>query len=299
MKQTVIAVVCMGLVSTLSAWGGNVTDAAPQDSNIKKSGSGAPAKTGVYKKPTVKAGTTKKAADTGAAVEKAAPAAPSTPAPEGAKNGAPISPELAVKAEAATGLEVDFYDFYPKDAAGIDSMKIAKDWISGHKPDVTLKLGKKRIKAPADDSDSMCRDVWNTKLGVFLLGADDYEARKARGDELPGRLDKPVGNRTIYVFRGFFNVARKGTVKIMAPVDDDVEISVGDTVVHSRGSFGGMADADAPESVGYMDFAEPGIYPIKAVLYDRDPGLGLKILSDIEPGGTTPDGKAYLPILDK
>lgn len=205
--------------------------------------------------------------------------------------------EAAVKLDQVQPLTVDFYDFHPKDAAGIDSMDIAKAYIKGHKPDFSYVLDLPAVDVPPGKTGSI--NPLTISLGGFLLGEKQHAKRKAlaaksKETSLPPRLDKPVGPRTIYVLHGFVHAAKAGAQKIRAPVDDDVEISIGERVVHSRGQFGGMTDPNAPENVSTVSFKAAGTYPVKIILYDRDPTLGLEIFSEIDPEGEIHDNGLML-----
>ncbi len=197
-----------------------------------------------------------------------------------------MPPDSAVKATAVHGLDVAFYDFYPKDAAGIDSIQIAKNWIANHQPTLTYRLNVTAINFPPGPE--LIVSPLNTTMGDFLLGKEEYAKRKEGpakvAKALPARFDQAIGSRTIYVFTGFVKVDKAGTYVVKVPCDDGDETSIGGVVVHARPSFGGITDADAPENVGHMEFTEKGIYPLKVILYDRDPGsLGIHVFSDLDP----------------
>lgn len=199
---------------------------------------------------------------------------------------APVPPDSAVKPATVHGLDVAFYDFYPKDAAGIDSIQIAKNWIANHQPSLKYRLDVTAINFPPGPE--MTVSPRNTTMGDFLLGKEEYAKRKEGSAKvakaLPARFDQAIGSRTIYVFTGFIKVDKAGTYVVKVPCDDGDETSIGGVVVHARPSFGGITDADAPENVGRMEFTEKGIYPLKVILYDRDPGsLGIHVFSDLDP----------------
>ncbi len=214
---------------------------------------------------------------------------------------APVPADSAVKASAVHGLNVAFYDFYPKDANGIDSIDIAKNWIAGHQPIFTYRLNSPAVSAPPE-SPEVTAPPLNTTMGDFLLGKTEYARRKEadKGDKAPpARFDQPVGPRTIYVFTGFIKVEKAGTYFISAPCDDGDEIKIGGVVVQARPSFGGATSPDAPENIGRAEFTEAGIYPLQVILYDRDPGqVGIQVFSDINPKGERHAiGKTFLTVL--
>jgi hypothetical protein len=201
---------------------------------------------------------------------------------------APVPADAAVKPSAVHGLEVAFYDFYPKDANGIDSIEIAKNWIAGHQPTLAYRLNLPAVSVPPDGPD-LTTSPLNTTMGDFLLGKAEYAKRKGadQGDKAtPARFDQAVGPRTIYVFTGFIKVEKAGTYFISAPCDDGDEVKIGGVVVQARPSFGGATSPDAPENIGHVEFTEAGLYPLQVILYDRDPGqLGIQVFSDINPKG--------------
>jgi hypothetical protein len=203
-----------------------------------------------------------------------------------APQAAPVPPDSAVKASAVHGLDVAFYDFYPKDATGIDSIAIAKNWIANHQPTLTYRLDVTAVSFPPGAA--MTVSPLNTTMGDFLLGKEEYAKRKEAaengGKALPARFVQAIGSRTIYVFTGFIKVDKAGTYVINAPCDDGDEVSMGGVVVHARPTFGGITPPEAPENTGHVEFAEKGIYPLKVILYDRDPGsLGIHVFSNLDP----------------
>ena len=214
---------------------------------------------------------------------------------------APVPGDAVVKPSAVHGMDVAFYDFYPKDANGIDSIEIAKNWIAGHQPTLTYRLNLPSVSVPADGPD-LTTSPLNTTMGDFLLGKAEYAKRKEadKGEKAPpARFDQPVGPRTIYVFTGFIKVEKAGTYFISAPCDDGDEVTIGGVVVQARPSFGGVTSPDAPENIGHVEFTEKGIYPLKVILYDRDPGqIGIHVFSDINPKGERHAiGKTLLTVL--
>ncbi len=220
-------------------------------------------------------------------------------AAEDAPQAAPIPAEAKVKAADVKGLVVEFYDFYPKDAAGIDSLEIAKNWINGHKPALTYSLNLPAVDfAPGKE---MSVNAYNTKLGTFLLGEAELKRRSEAEKDFPKRLTAPIGPRTIMVFSGFIEVKKAGAYTLSIPCDDGDETSIGGVVVHARPHFGGMnIDPDSAENKGAAEFAEAGIYPIKVTLWDRDPGgIGIHVFSDdLNPKGKRhANGHVLLPIL--
>ncbi|MBY0522285.1 MAG: serine/threonine protein kinase [Gemmataceae bacterium] len=227
-----------------------------------------------------------------------APVAQDTkPLPVFDPRGVPVPLESRVGPQQVHGLRVEFYDFYPKDAQGIDSLKIAKDWIATHKPDVAYDLNLRAIDFPPGPTGTV--KPYETTLGQFLLGDKEFARRKGTGPPPPQRFDTAIGSRTIYVFTGYIRVGAAGACKIMAPCDDQAEVSIGNVVVHSRPGFGAMNSPDAPENVGWASFADAGIYPIKVLFYDRDPGaIGIEVFSDLAPRGELhANGKVLLAVL--
>src|SRR4051794_40677409 len=88
---------------------------------------------------------------------------------------APVRADAAVKPDAVHGLRVAFYDFYPKDANGIDTLAIAKNWIAGHDAILTYDLNLATIDSPRGGEMSI--DSRKIELGRFLLGDKEYDRR--------------------------------------------------------------------------------------------------------------------------
>lgn len=198
----------------------------------------------------------------------------------GADEAAPIPPDAAVTEDKVHGLKAEYYNFgriRPPGVAGIDSRDIAADFVANNKPVATYDLEATSIDFPPGPDGVIAPN--GKKLAEFLLGeADDAE----------GPLAEVMSSRNIFVFTGFIEVPKEGTYEFRVPADDGAELMIGDVTVLNH-FHGGWYGPGWPHYLGRAEFAEPGIYPVKVMVWDRDREAGVEVYSDVNPAGDERD----------
>lgn len=198
----------------------------------------------------------------------------------GADEAAPIPPDAAVAKDDVHGLKAEYYNFgriRPPGVAGIDSRDIAAGFVASNKPVATCDLEATSIDFPPGPVGIIAPN--GKKLAEFLLGeADDAE----------GPLAEVMSSRNIFVFTGFIEVPKAGTYEFRVPADDGAELTIGDVIVLSH-MHGGWYGPGWPNYVARAEFAEPGIYPVKVMVWDRDRDAGVEVYSDVNPAGDERD----------
>lgn len=197
-----------------------------------------------------------------------------------ADEAAPIPPDAAVAKDKVQGLKAEYYNFgrlRPPGVAGIDSRDIAADFVRTNKPVATCPLAARSIDFPPGPAGVIAPN--GKKLAEFLLGD---------ADEAAGPLAEAMSSRNIFVFTGFIEVPKAGTYEFRVPADDGAELTIGDVVVLSH-MHGGWYGPGWPQYVARAEFAEPGIYPVKVLVWDRDREAGVEVYSDVHPAGEERD----------
>lgn len=197
-----------------------------------------------------------------------------------AADAAPIPPDSAVTKDKVHGLQAAYYNFArirPPGVPGIDSRDIAADFVGSQKPDAVCPLESKNIDFPPGFEGVITPA--GKPVAEFLL--DD-------SDGAEGPMAVPMSTRNVFVFTGFIEVPAAGTYEFRIPADDGAELSIGDVMVHSH-FHGGWYGPLHGGYVGKAEFAEPGIYPVKVLFWDKALHSGIEVYSDVNSSGDTRD----------
>ena len=188
-------------------------------------------------------------------------------------------------------LAMEFYPFDPNAPKGLDSLDEAILYASRSQPQAALDLN-----LPAVDFPFGVRTIGgtNSSLGDYFFGKDSFASRLAQGMRAAPRISQPIGQRSVFILKGFVKVDKAGAYKLRVPVDDGAEVKIGGIVVFQKNEFGGMAQFDDPAYAAEVSFAAPGIYPLRVIHWDRGNELGIHILSDI---GNAAGEFTLLPIM--
>ncbi len=212
---------------------------------------------------------------------------------------APLTPVeipagAAAPASQVRGLRMEFYPFNPDLPKGLDSLNEAMVYIVTSQPQTAMQLDAPAINFPVGQR--FASDIGIT-LGDYFFGAEGFAAKKAAGSPMPERMSTPIGRRSVFVLRGFFEVKKAGVYKLRVPVDDGAEVKIGGKVVFFKNDFGGMGGEEEAKYNAAMSFTAPGIYSIRIIHWDRGDNLGIHILSDMY--STEPGAFALLPLITR
>ncbi len=200
-----------------------------------------------------------------------------------------IPASAAAPADQVRGLRMEFYPFDPNAPKGLDSLDEAMTFVFMSQPQLS-----ELLDVPAVDFPKNARTAPDTviSLGDYFFGAQAFAARKA---SLPARMSAPIGPRSVFVLRGFFNVEKPGSYNFRFPVDDGAEVKIGGQVVLYQKEYGGMfPDAD-PKYAATVNFSKAGVYAIRITHWDRGQELGIHVYSDLT--AAQPGAFVLLPIL--
>ncbi len=201
-----------------------------------------------------------------------------------------IPPEAAVQVDAVTPLTAAYYDFQrvrPLGTPGIDSIEIAKNFIRGRQPDVTIAIPSRSVIDFPPETNVVASS--GQTVGTFLLGQEEMDKRlaaeEAGGEPVPDALKVRLSSRNIFVFSGYFRVPRAGAYEFRVPADDGGELTIGGVVVHTNSPGSGMYAPTNPMYLTMVAFEAPGIYPLELVFFDKARDLGVMLFSDLDPRG--------------
>lgn len=206
-----------------------------------------------------------------------------------------VPAESAVSSSSVRGMTMEFYDFNPNVPKGLDSLEEAIIYAAASQPDALAVLNVPAIDFPKERPSIAALQI---SLGDYFFGKEGFAARKAQGMTLSPRMSEAIGERSVFVFRGFVEVEKAGTYKIRVPVDDGAEVKIGGVVVYAKNDFGGITSYEDPVYAARVKFMKPGIYPLRVTHWDREKDLGIHIFWGLEePGKAAPAGNVLLPIL--
>jgi hypothetical protein len=195
-----------------------------------------------------------------------------------------IPPEAAVHESAVKPLTVAYYNFQkvrPLGTPGIDSIDIAKAFVKDREPDAEVTIPAAQIDFPVGPERTMPS---GGTVGKFLLGEEEM-AKLKDANKLPTGFEVPMNSRNIFVFNGYFKVAKPGTYEFRVPADDGGELTIGGVVVHVNSPGSGMYAATHSMYLARATFEKPGIYPLKLVYFDKARDMGVDLYSDVNPRG--------------
>lgn len=193
---------------------------------------------------------------------------------------APIPPDAKVTKDDVRGLEALYYNFgkvRPVGTAGIDSRDIAHDFTKERAPDAVVPLDGSNIDFPPGPEGVIKPE--GISLGEFLKSDDGVTE---------GALATKMSSRNVFVFKGFIEVPKEGTFVFRVPADDGVELTIGGVSVLSH-FHGGWWGPRHEWYLGKAEFAEPGIYPVEVLFWDRAQEAGIEVYSDVNPAGEARD----------
>jgi hypothetical protein len=220
--------------------------------------------------------------------------------PDPKSNAPAVPPESRVKKDAVHGLQMSFYDVDEKVPKGIDSLDDARAYVAAHQPTLEYAVNQKSIHFPREGPKAI--EANNISLGEYLFGAVGLSLRKmaaaaGKGPALPPRMDEKINQRSIMIYTGFINVPRGGIYSLQVQVDDGDEVSIGDTVVHTKTTFDVMFDWLDSRYAAKVFIKEPGIYPIRVLHWDRMRELGVHVYGENDPRCEMLEGHPLLSII--